>query len=162
LYFHDGRACENDSGHVALLLIVHGPHGRIGIANTHLKWDPPETPQAEQYGYRQASELLACLGAIGSPDTPWVICGDFNVEPDSDVVALFNSRGFVDAYGDHEDMFTCAPNRKAKRIDYVFHAGSLASRPLNLRVIADNSSLPSEEEPSDHLAIGASLERCGS
>jgi mRNA deadenylase 3'-5' endonuclease subunit Ccr4 len=157
LHFHDGRAGESDSGHLALLLMVRGPHGSMGIANTHLRWDAPDTPQAEQYGYRQASELLACLGAMGPPDTPWVICGDFNAVPESAVVALFSNSGFVDAYRDHGAMFTCAPNGKARRIDYVFHAASLASQPMTLRPIADNTPLPSEDEPSDHLAIGASL-----
>jgi mRNA deadenylase 3'-5' endonuclease subunit Ccr4 len=162
LYFRDNRGNEKESGHVALLLIVRGPYGKIGIANTHFKWDPPGTPLAEQRGLRQASELLAYLGSVESPDTPWIVCGDFNVVSDSSLVTLFKNTGFVDAYREREKMYTCAPNGQAKRIDYIFHSGSLSSRPMDLPAITDNTSLPSAREPSDHVAIGASLVPRGS
>jgi mRNA deadenylase 3'-5' endonuclease subunit Ccr4 len=162
LYFQDGQAGESDSGHVALLLNVRGPGGRLGIANTHIKWDPPGKARAEQWGYRQASELLARMASTASPATPWVVCGDFNAVSDSDVIALFKAAGFVDAYRDHAQMFTCAPNRKAKRIDYVLHADSLISRPMALPAITDATLLPSAGEPSDHIAIGVRLEQAGS
>jgi mRNA deadenylase 3'-5' endonuclease subunit Ccr4 len=161
LNFSDGRGAETDSGHIALLLIVQGPYGRIGIANTHIKWDPGGTPQAKQWGYRQASQLLDHIGSAYERHTPWVVCGDFNAESDSDVISLFTTAGFVDAYRDHDKMYTCAPNQKAKRIDYIFHAGELTSQPLPLPLITDSTVLPSEQQPSDHVAIGAGLRRIG-
>lgn len=46
---------------------------------------------------------------------------------------------------------------KAKRIDFIFHFNKIASKPVNLPQIDDTSPLPSKVDPSDHLAITATL-----
>jgi hypothetical protein len=73
-------------------------------------------------------------------------------------VRLLEHAGFVDAYRARPDLNTCNPNRRAKRIDYLFHTPSLRSRPRDLPAITDRTPLPSEQQPSDHLAVGASFE----
>jgi endonuclease/exonuclease/phosphatase family metal-dependent hydrolase len=130
----------DNTGHVALLTRV----GHIGVANVHIKHREP--------GPRQARELLDALRRL--PCDAWVVCGDFNAEPDSEVVAEFRARGFVDAYAACAGP-TCNSDRVPKRIDYVFHSPALRSAPEPLVSIAADTPLPSETEPSDHLMIGA-------
>nr|MDJ0705182.1 hypothetical protein [Leptolyngbyaceae cyanobacterium MO_188.B28] len=62
----------------------------------------------------------------------------------------------MDVYANKEQP-TCNPNWRAKRIDYIFHSTNIASKPAKLMEIDDITPLPSEVEPSDHLAIMALL-----
>jgi endonuclease/exonuclease/phosphatase family metal-dependent hydrolase len=70
-------------------------HRTLGIANTHLKWDSPGTPPAEQYGYRQVRQLLDACDACAPAETAWIVCGDLNATPESDVVATLHRAGFA-------------------------------------------------------------------
>jgi mRNA deadenylase 3'-5' endonuclease subunit Ccr4 len=155
LFFQDGNGIEPDSGHLAQILHVEGASGKIGIANTHFKWDPPNQSKTEKYGLRQASQLLSHLSSLEPERTAWVVCGDFNAEPYGDIAMLFNDYGFIDAYRNQNAMCTCASNQKARRIDFIVHSKTLCSQPLAIAPIDDSTSLPSEIEPSDHLSIGA-------
>lgn len=84
LDYHDGQENrESDSGHIALLLFLAHAGRLLGVANTHLRWDHPGTPAAEQVGYLQAVELLRVCQSWTPPCDAWLICGDFNRTPDS-------------------------------------------------------------------------------
>src|SRR5262249_13117158 len=83
-----------DTPQLAGLLSLE-PAGRLlGVANTHLRWDRPETSLAEQVGYRQALELLTEGEAYRPFQDGWLVCGDFNRTPDSGVVSLLLQGGF--------------------------------------------------------------------
>lgn len=41
--YRDASQESDASGHVALLLTLEHERGPLLIANTHLKWDPPDT-----------------------------------------------------------------------------------------------------------------------
>ena len=82
-----------DSGHVAQVIAFRLSSLRIDLVNTHLKWDPPETPRDRRWGYRQASLALSALGEWAGNGIQ-LICGDFNVTDDSAVVRQFTSAGF--------------------------------------------------------------------
>ena len=88
-----------------------------------------------------------------------VICGDFNAEPESDVLELARSRGLVDAYASVADACTCNANGKKKRSDYILCTNDFVPIPSPLPAIDDDTPLPSEVEPSDHIPIEARLER---
>ena len=89
---------------------------------------------------------------------PRIVCGDFNAEPDSVVLALARERGLTDAYASMSDAFTCNPNARRKRIDFILHSADFTAVPSPLGlVIADDTPLPGADEPSDHLAIEARL-----
>jgi hypothetical protein len=60
----------------------------------------------------------------------------------------------VDAYRGREDQRTCVANRRARRIDHLFHTPDLRARPGDLTAIGP-SPLPSAAAPSDHLTIRA-------
>lgn len=127
----------------------------VGIATTHLKWDPPDTPAAARHGMRQADELIAALPAIAS-DTPWIVCGDFNVASHDPVIERFRRAGFLDPH-EHGPP-TCGANGQRGRIDYLLYGSGLAGQPLPGGVVPDDARLPSLDMPSDHVPIRASFD----
>jgi mRNA deadenylase 3'-5' endonuclease subunit Ccr4 len=140
-----GRLVYADgSGHIALMVEVELDGRTLGIANTHFRWGPPGTT----IGLEQARELLDAIGT-----GLWVVCGDFNADPMSALVAEFGRRSFSDAYAEL-DCPTCNANGVAKRIDFIMYRG-LACQPDPIPPIAETTPLPSAEQPSDHLPISA-------
>jgi endonuclease/exonuclease/phosphatase family metal-dependent hydrolase len=162
LPYADGRGPKPPSGHVALIVVLETEDRVLGIANTHLKWDPPGTPVEEHWSYRQIRQLLDEQQTFDPPCHAWVVCGDFNATPGSDVVGTLQQAGWVDAYHPLDHLCTCNANRQAKRIDNLLHTRNLESRPVVLSAIDDQTPLPSAQEPSDHLAIAAQFDWIGS
>jgi mRNA deadenylase 3'-5' endonuclease subunit Ccr4 len=155
LRYADGWGTRPDSGHVALVLVLEREGRVLGVANTHLRWDSPGTRLAEQWAYRQITQLLESRKGIDPQCPAWIFCGDFNITPDSAVVRMLEQAGFLSAYRGQEHRSPCVANGKARMIDYLFHTAALESRPVDLPAIDDRAALPSLEEPSDHLPIMA-------
>lgn len=143
---------SDGSGYLALLLTIEGGGRVLGVANTHLKWDPPGTPSKRQTGLRQVAELLAMCAALACD--AWIVCGDLNVTPTTEVVALLKRSGLA-----HAHAAALAPtsnaNLNARTLDYLFHSASLRAEPVPLPSIGDRTPLPSASEPSDHLPVVA-------
>ena len=158
IYYRDGLQGERDSGHLALVASFESDWGLIRVVSTHLRWDREDKPPEEHVGYRQIRELLNAHFKPDQTAYAWIVCGDLNVESDGAVVNELVSSGFIDAYKGHEQA-TCNPNRRAKRIDYIFHTAGLYAEPAKLMDIDDLTLLPSADEPSDHLALVATFER---
>jgi endonuclease/exonuclease/phosphatase family metal-dependent hydrolase len=153
LSFTDGDP-RPDSGHIAQLLTLEREGRRLAIANTHLKWDQPETPRDRQWGHRQISRILDAL----PEEANQVICGDLNVTPQSDVVETLRARGFDSTHRDCSGLYTCNSNRQPKLIDYIFFRGHLSARPVRPVSIEAATPLPSRDQPSDHLPLIASFD----
>jgi endonuclease/exonuclease/phosphatase family metal-dependent hydrolase len=147
---------EDETGHVALLVALEVGEALIGIANTHLRWDPEDTPKEERIGRRQLLQLLEELKRFAPPCAGWIVCGDLNATPDSSLLMAARQSGFLDPYEGHGGE-TCNSNRRKKRIDYLLHSPSLCCKPRELPCIDDETPLPSESEPSDHLAIAGTF-----
>jgi endonuclease/exonuclease/phosphatase family metal-dependent hydrolase len=137
-------------GHEVLRYQAPGGEGQLAlivelsdavVASTHLQWRPDGTSPDRHPGRLQLIELLNRVDA-----RPWVIGGDFNAVPESDVLREAFARGFVEtAVGP-----TCNIHREARQIDYLLSKGlSAAARPR--RSLGDDEPLPSSTEPSDHL-----------
>lgn len=157
LRYSDADRGQSDSGHVALTLDCSLAGRRVVIANTHLKWDPPGVPAAAQWGARQMSELLKSLEALQAEGT--VVCGDFNSVARDEVVRLLRIARFKEAFdGERDTTFTVVTNQKPRKIDYIFHSMRLRSRPHALTQLTDRSTLPSADEPSDHLPVVVDLD----
>ena len=159
LFYADGSSAQPSSGHIALVTVVENEGRPVAVANTHLKWDAPGTPPASQLGLRQIRELLDARARLAPADASWIIGGDLNVTPTSAVVQCLQAAGLRDAYAALPRVFTCNANRKARRIDFLFHSADLTATPLELPPIHDDTPLPSAAQPSDHLAIGAEFDR---
>jgi len=150
LHYKDGRGGP-DSGHLALIAAFVTDTGLLSVANTHLKWDRSNNSEDEHWGWRQLQELLDNgITTVGT----WVVCGDFNVLPNSLMIKAILERGFADAYYDQPQP-TSNSNSQAKRIDYLFYTKNLTAVPRRLPEIHDLTPLPSDTEPSDHLAVTA-------
>lgn len=145
------------SGHVAQLLVLRSGRRLLGVANTHLKWDPPGTPRGRQYGYRQIRQLLEERTRHAPGCSGWVVCGDLNVTEDSDVVAALREAGFEHSHARGAGGPTCNPNGRAKMIDFVFHDRALRAEPLPLPDVGDDTPLPGPGQPSDHVAVTARM-----
>jgi mRNA deadenylase 3'-5' endonuclease subunit Ccr4 len=154
----DGVEGRANSGLVAQVAMLEQSHRTLGIANAHLKWDPPGAPLQEQYGYRQVIQLLGECEARAPAGTAWIICGDLNAEPDSEVVAALRKAGFEFAHHACRGAYTSNANGKAKTIDYLFHNAALQAWPEPLPAIADDTPLPGPGRPSDHVAVAARFE----
>jgi endonuclease/exonuclease/phosphatase family metal-dependent hydrolase len=118
--------------------------------------------QPRQWAYRQATQLLEELSAVAPQCPARILCGDLNVTPDSQVVRALERAGLEEAYAGQRPANTCNSNRKEKTIDYLFHTRALEARPVALPVIDDQTPLPSDQEPSDHLPVMASFDWIGS
>lgn len=155
LEYHDAAPGRPASGHIAQLTVLRDGDHRLGIANTHLKWAPPEKAPADQYGLAQIRELIATAAAQTPPCDAWIFCGDFNVTPDTPVIAVLTQAGYLQAHRDLPQAYTAAPNREPRVIDYLFHSATLFSIPQPPPAITGATPLPGPEHPSDHLAISA-------
>jgi mRNA deadenylase 3'-5' endonuclease subunit Ccr4 len=147
----DGRGGP-DSGHLALSARFAVDGRVVTVVNTHVRWDLTESRGADHIGFRQVTQLLASL--VPALPAPVVVCGDFNVEPNSHIIRELTNAGFADAY-ESISLATANSECRAKRIDYLFFRGPLAAQPAPLPEIDDETPLPSETEPSDHLPISA-------
>jgi endonuclease/exonuclease/phosphatase family metal-dependent hydrolase len=143
------------TGHVALLVAVEDGGGLIGVANTHVKWDPP----GAAVGVAQVERLCDAVDGFAPACDGWILAGDFNAGPDSALHAAVRARGYRDPFPDA--ACTCNSSQVPKRIDFLFHSPSLVAVAAPLPPLAPDTPLPSATEPSDHLAIAAELTRRG-
>ncbi|MGH7796122.1 MAG: endonuclease/exonuclease/phosphatase family protein [Candidatus Binatia bacterium] len=150
--YADGSRWKSNSGHIALIVLLRTAGRVLGIANTHLTWDSPGTPGAARLGYRQAQQLLNECQTMAPTCDGWLICGDLNVTPDSEVVAIFERAGLQYAHAGLAQTYTCKVNTEIKMIDYLFYSPQLRAEPRDVE-ISDQTVLPSAEQPSDHLPI---------
>jgi hypothetical protein len=72
--YQDADSERQNSGHIAQVQILKDGQLFLGVANTHLKWDPPNLPADQQYGYRQIQQLLRERIHYGPECSGWVIC----------------------------------------------------------------------------------------
>jgi mRNA deadenylase 3'-5' endonuclease subunit Ccr4 len=142
-------AYGDGSGHVAQVLQFRHEGRRLEILNTHLKWDPPETPRVHQWGYRQVSEALQ----LWQLQSGRILCGDLNALPASDVVEKLQSAGFDYVHRSYPGVRTSNANGEAKLIDYLFCDQSLRGAARLPMPIDDCTPLPSPDQPSDHLPL---------
>jgi mRNA deadenylase 3'-5' endonuclease subunit Ccr4 len=153
--YADGAQEEANSGYIALLVLLRAAGRIVGIANTHLTWDPPDTTSTAKLGYRQALQLLNECRTMAPSCDGWLICGDLNATPDSEIIATLERAGFQYAHAGLAQTYTCKVNGEVKMIDYLFHSPEFRAEPDSVVEISDQTVLPSSEQPSDHLPIVA-------
>jgi mRNA deadenylase 3'-5' endonuclease subunit Ccr4 len=143
------------SGHLALITLLEMNGRSLGVANTHVKWAPPETPRTAHQGARQLDELVDfCMAQ--SCDA-WIVCGDLNCVPDSTVLDSLREAGFIDSH-DANHAPTCNANRAPRKLDHIFVTQALHSVPGAIETIDADTPLPSSVHPSDHLPVTAILD----
>lgn len=155
--YADGNG-GNDSGNIVQMLLFERQGKRLEIANTHLKWDPPETPRDRQLGYRQIRQAIEALRAEADSSDGQIVCGDLNVAPESDVVEAMLAEGFDYTHRQCRAARTCNSNKEPKLIDHLFYRGSLRARPVLPAEVGEETPLPSLEQPSDHVPLTAQFD----
>jgi mRNA deadenylase 3'-5' endonuclease subunit Ccr4 len=157
-YQDEERGPSRHSGHIALLLCLEHRGDLLGVANTHVRWDRPGLSSTEHVGYRQVMELLEVCERFTPTCRGWLICGDFNATADSGVVAAMTAAGYRYAHAGSPHARSRVANERALLIDYLFHSGRLRASAFDPPAVGDDTLLPSEEQPSDHLALVAELD----
>ena len=116
------RAGGSHEPRVALLGVADSPFGRLQTVNTHL-----DASATDVYRLQEVEGVLNVVLARLSPQTPVLVGGDFNSEPDSAVVRRLLGAGLRDAWTEcgRGDGFTFPADRPTKRIDYVFLTGTM-------------------------------------
>ncbi|RKI40798.1 hypothetical protein D7Y27_19925 [Corallococcus sp. AB004] len=156
-YFSDRLEDGRISGHLALVVDFDVSGERLRVACTHLRWDRPDRPVGQHQGMQEATELIDEM-IRKDPQALWIVCGDFNARPGEPLVQAFEAAGLRDAYaGRHQP--TCNANGIPKSIDFLFHSSALRAQPDALPALEEQTPMPSEQEPSDHLPISARLLR---
>ena len=156
--FADGAGVSHDSGYIVQWVMMRNGDKTLGLINTHLTWDPPNTTRGAQRGLRQVQQILAQYQCRIADANAWIISGDFNVTPESEVVALVLQAGLQYAHRDLPDVFSCNIGGSARLIDYLFFSRGINAQASVRRRIDGRTILPSAEEPSDHIAIVARVD----
>ncbi|MCA9670558.1 MAG: endonuclease/exonuclease/phosphatase family protein [Myxococcales bacterium] len=152
LYYAD------NSGHLAQIAIVRAVADQraLAVANTHLRWDPPRTARADKLGVAQIEQLLDTREQRAPGCAAWLVCGDLNAAPGSDVVTTLEQRGLHCVHAG-SGAATCNANARLQLIDHLFVSAALDATPIMPPAIEAETPLPSGEQPSDHLPLSAEL-----
>ncbi|HEX2165618.1 MAG TPA: endonuclease/exonuclease/phosphatase family protein, partial [Longimicrobiales bacterium] len=100
------------------------------------------------FRFAQASEVANHLDGISGP---WIIAGDFNDEPRSRTLDLFQARA-REAVKPTDHAFTFPSREPVKEIDFIFVSPPYEWDVNTVRVVSDTMA-------SDHLPVLAELER---
>lgn len=153
-YTHAGGRAP-DAGHIALVAQFQTGDSLLGVMNTHLAWDPPDAAPSAQHGLCQALQLVAEYEGSAPQARGWIVTGDFNATPGSEIVSAMEKAGFKYAHEGLPEVFTCNVGASARLIDYLFYSSEFHADPVVPATIDDFTILPSTEQPSDHVAITA-------
>lgn len=107
----------------ALRAEVAAPSGSIGVLNTHLAAFSQDDYRRQEMATvrREADRLRGDYGVAA-------VGGDFNAEPDSEVIRTMLDAGWIDAWGacgESEAGLTYPAGRPERRIDYLFLSPNL-------------------------------------
>lgn len=152
------HAYSDGSGHIALVVIADIEGTTTAVANTHLKWSPADADPDEQWAIRQISEIAAELDVVAASCDARIVCGDFNALANSEVARAIESAGYTAALGSLESAHTCNAHGRARKIDFIFHTDALRAFPRPPAALTDDTPMPSEAHPSDHLPIRSGFE----
>ncbi len=145
----------------------------LDVITTHLQ--AGTSPRAVQVRGRHLAELRALIEAVGAPDRPMVVCGDFNIDGYgggaaeyaalTSMLAGFRDLGAeadVPTYHPHPDHNPLAHrfdrHGRAQRIDYMFFRAPPRGPQVRAFARALDVALEGGVHPSDHFAVVAELE----
>jgi len=114
----------------------------IVLANVHFDWTEPGLRTS------QAETLLKRLIDIGLPT---IVLGDYNAEPESPTINLFEKYGFK-AIEKSENNFTWEANNPTVEIDHVYYRST-----EKVQIIPVSIEVLNEPEASDHRPVVAEI-----
>ena len=160
-----------------------GPNLVIDLITVHLQAGP--SSRAATIRAAQLSDITALVEALGAPERPFIICGDFNIDGLDSARANSEYRGLRRALDHFEDLGAAAdrvtfdphphgnalahefePNGLAQRIDYIFlrpGRGPEALRCKRVEILFDKPLTLRRRDgtaawASDHYGLSATFE----
>jgi endonuclease/exonuclease/phosphatase family metal-dependent hydrolase len=100
----------------ALRISIAAPGGAIHVVNTHL-----DASRADSFRRQEIPQVLEIGKGMKKPGALVLVGGDLNSEPQSDVLGIVRSAGWVDLWtkcGSGNDL-TYPQDKPVKRIDYL-------------------------------------------
>lgn len=138
---HALRLPEGNEPRVALIAEIAMPFGRrIALANVHFDW-----VEDDRFRFAQASLLAKALARL---NTPYVLLGDFNDEPGSRTLKLFQGMA-VEAKKPASNRLTFSSVKPEVEIDFIFASpGSKwkvgEGKAIDLPVVSDHRPVLAE------------------
>jgi endonuclease/exonuclease/phosphatase family metal-dependent hydrolase len=137
------RLPDGNEPRVALVAEVRLPNGSmLAVVNVHFDW-----VQNDSFRFAQATALSTVLDTL---PMPYVLLGDFNDEPGSRTLTLFQTRA-TEVQKPARDRFTFSSTQPVKEIDFVFVAPARAWQAIRARPVTERMA-------SDHRPVIAELE----
>ena len=129
------RAGGSREPRVALLVVPRTRIGSMQLVNTHL-----DASRDDTHRLQESQMLLNVVRSRLSPETPVLLGGDLNSEPQSEVLARLRGAGLRDAWTEcgAGDGLTFPAHAPVKRIDYLLLSVGLGC--TDARVIETNIS----------------------
>jgi endonuclease/exonuclease/phosphatase family metal-dependent hydrolase len=136
------RLPDGNEPRVALLARLRLPNGRpLAVVNVHFDW-----VKDDGFRFAQATALSQVLDTLS---VPYVLLGDFNDEPGSRTLALFQARA-IELKKPRDDHFTFSSTEPVKEIDFVFVAPAAAWGPGTAKAVTERLA-------SDHRPVIATV-----
>jgi len=136
------RLIEGNEPRVALAVELDLADGtRLTVVNVHFDW-----VAADSFRIAQARQVAAFLDGL---DGPWLLLGDFNDQPGSRTLALFQERA-AEARKPATERFTFPANQPDREIDFIFAAPSGAWAVGAATVVEETAA-------SDHRPVSATV-----
>lgn len=135
----------------ALHLVVEVNGKTLNLLNTHLAWGP--TPTDEPYKLDQAKIVYEYLKTVSSP---WILSGDFNLTPASQVVKWFDTLGRNLVV---ENNIANTLNPHTHRVREIFPEGLAVDFIYTSRnITVKNFKLIDTPDLSDHYGLSIAIE----
>lgn len=123
----------------------------LWFINTHLAWGP--TPKDEPYKVEQGEKLYKFLASLNEP---FVLSGDFNVTPDSQVVSMVEKLAVNHTT---KEGITNTLNPRLHRAKILFPEGFAVDYVFTTKEVTVNEvKLVDSPDLSDHLGISLTIE----
>lgn len=137
------RLPDGNEPRVALAAELRLPDGSaLMVVNVHFDW-----VESDSFRIRQATVLTTVLDTLS---IPYILLGDFNDQPGSRTLALFQARA-TEVKKAASDHFTFSSTEPVKEIDFVFVAPARAWRAIGARPVTERMA-------SDHRPVIAEVE----
>jgi endonuclease/exonuclease/phosphatase family metal-dependent hydrolase len=138
-----------DHPRASLAVLLESNNKKIWSINTHLAWGP--TPEDADYKMVQAERLYNFIEKL---DKPFILSGDFNMTPDTQVVKMFEKLG---RNLTATDNITNTLNPRIHGVKALFPPGLAVDYIFVSPEIKAEKFVVMEEDLSDHLGLFAQL-----
>jgi endonuclease/exonuclease/phosphatase family metal-dependent hydrolase len=136
---------EDKNQRVLMNCLCNFPSFSLRIFNAHFSWVTEQARDNIQEAYRY----------IHTSREPFLLLGDLNTTPDSNLLDLFRKAGMIDVWAKlcpDEDGFTFEADNPSIRIDYAWASQDLKKDLKAIQVVGEQRST-TQASFSDHLGL---------